>query len=81
MALLKVAPRVEKTKIFKKRLKFCKSYLYWEMYHEKTLFFIIEERNGVFSFDFTMKLFSTALNHLTAHSILNFPRTFLYFYT
>ena len=44
----------------------------------KKVIFITEERNCIFSLVFTMKLFSTALSYLTAHSTLNFPWTFLY---
>ena len=76
MNYIKEAPRVEKTEVFKKKLKLCKSNLFQELYNEKTLFFIINERNGVFPLVFIMKLFSTALSYFTAHSTLNFSRTF-----
>ena len=46
---------------------------------KNVIFLIIEERNDVFPFVFTMKLFSTALSYLTAHSTLNFSSIFLYF--
>ena len=73
---LQVAPSVGKTEVIK---KLCK--LFFGMHHEKTSFFIMEERNGVFVLIFTMKLSSTALNYLNVHSTLNFARTFFYFQT
>ena len=43
--------------------------------------FIMADRNGVFLVTFTMKLSSTVLSYLNAHSTLNFAGTFLYFLT
>ena len=72
--LLTVAPRVEKTEVFNFASLTC-----FGSCIMKKRFFITEEGNGVFSLVFTMKSFSTALSYLTAHSTLNFSRTFLYF--
>ena len=65
---LKVTPSVEKTEFIK---NFCKLILFFGLHHEKTSFFVMEERNGVFFLIFTMKLSSTTLNYLNAHSTLN----------
>ena len=45
-----VAPRVEKTEIFRKEnfRKLCKWYLFCELHNEKTFFSIMDERNSVF---------------------------------
>ena len=75
---LKATPSVEKTEVIK---NFCKLILFFGLHHEKTSFFIMEERSGVFFLIFTMKLSSTTLNYLNAHSTLNFARTFFYFQT
>ena len=47
--MIKVAPRVEKTGVFRKDWNFCKSDLFWELHNEKTLFSIMDERHSVCS--------------------------------
>ena len=63
-----VAPRVEKTEVFKKGGNFARL----TCFENFIVIFIKEERNGVSSLVFTMKLFSAVLSYLTAHSTLDF---------
>ena len=51
-----VAPRVEKTEVFKKGWKFSKSDLFYELYNEKT-FSIMDEINTVFSLFLALNYF------------------------
>ena len=63
----KVAPRIEKTEVFKKKLTFCKLLLFSKSYHEK-IFFYYGGKKQCFFFIFIIKLSSTALSYLNAHS-------------
>ena len=75
---LKMAPRVEKTGIFKKRFKFCKLFFLCEMHHEQTFFIELFPilSSSLFPI-FTMKVSSAALIYLNANLTLNFAKTFL----
>ena len=53
LKLIMVASRVQKCEVFKKGSS--KLFLLCELHHEKTFFFIMEERNGVFFLIFTMR--------------------------
>ena len=70
-----MAPRVEKTVVFRKGWNFPNRTFFCELHNEKTFFSIMDER---FFFICTMELFSTGLNYLTAEStlILNQKKTF-----
>ena len=75
---IKVAPRVEKTEVFKTGWKFANRACFASCIIKKTLF-IMDERKSVFCLILTMKLSSTGLKYLNVHSTLNFAKTFLFF--
>ena len=60
-----------------KKLKFCKSYLFCELHHEKWIFYYGGKKGRSFLICI-MELFSAALSYLNALSTLNFSRNFFY---
>ena len=64
-------PYRRENRCLQKRLKFCKSDLFFNLHNEKTLFSIKNKRKSVFFLIFTIKLFSTALSNLTAQWTLS----------
>ena len=75
----KVAPRVEKTEVFRKSWNFANRTYFASCIIRKHFFFYYGQKKQRFFLIFTMELFSTALGYFIAQSTLNFTRTSLYF--
>ena len=76
-----MAPRVEKTEVFKKGWNFANRSYFASCIMRKH-YFLLWTKERTFSFViFTEELFSTALNYLTAQPTLNCTWIFFYFKT
>ena len=76
----RVAPRIEKTEVFKK-VDILQAVLFLQVASWKKIFLLWRKEKAFFFLILTMELSSTVLSYLNAHSTLKFAGTFFYVWT